>query len=265
MKPTPSLATLLLLLAGTPASSFAALPPLTSVRQPQLISQAFRPPDRGNPSATVGGATRGGSCLEAGKQPVSLLPKEQWGLTLSERPTFFWYIPASPVQQASFLLLNDDDSQVLYETTLTLPPLGGIVSLQLPPESTTLQVGKRYHWYLTLNCNSINLEANPLIEGWVERIEADAQLAQALKQATPQTQAKLYAEAGIWYEALTTLANLRRTQPRNAQALAGWTELLRSVDLGNIVKVPLTNCCQAEPTLSFSPTNPDMPQAASIK
>ncbi len=50
----------------------------------------------------------------------------------------------------------------------------------------------------------------------------------------------LYAINGIWYEALTAAAELRRTDPNDTN----WTALLQAVGLDNFAKEPMVECCK---------------------
>jgi len=209
--------------------------------QPIKISQSFRPPSRGQSPPSSGGATRGESCLKGPKQLTSLVPQSRLGLTYSSNPTFYWYVPESPAKTAKFLLLTADDADVLYETTLALPSQPGVVSFKLPTNAPTLEVGKQYHWYLVVGCSTIDQSANPSVEGWVERVVPEATITSQLQNASPREQANIYATNGIWHEAVSTLATLRQTKPTDADAIAGWNELLKSVNLGNISTEPLLN------------------------
>lgn len=213
------------------AAQFAA-PPLQ-------LSQSFRPPSRGTAPPSAGGATRGESCLKGSQQLTSLVPQSRLGLTYSSNPTFYWYVPQSPATTAKFLLLNNDDSDVVYETTLALPKQSGIVSFTLPSSAPPLAVGKQYHWYLVVGCSQIDQSANPSVEGWVERVAPEATLKTQLDKATPAEQVQIYANNGIWHEAVTTLVGLRQTNPTDRSAIAGWQALLTSVNLERLASEPL--------------------------
>lgn len=229
-----------------------AVPPAPRLQQPLRLSQAFRPPNRGAPLTTAGGATRG-TCFAPDRLLVSLMPKQQLGLTLAERPTFFWYIPATTARRADFLLLGDNDSQIVYEGSLSLPETPGIISFTLPADAPALQVGKSYHWFLTIACNPTGANGNPSVEGWVERVKPDTALAQSLKKATLKDRPALYARAGIWHDALKSLAELRRTAPKAPQTQSSWAELLRSVGLTEITQEPLIDCCKPQPLPATQP------------
>ncbi|MBD2518241.1 DUF928 domain-containing protein [Nostoc sp. FACHB-973] len=203
------------------------------------ISQTFKPPKRGAPPASAGGSTRGGSCLTGKKLITPLIPQNKLGLTLGQHPTFFWYVPESSVKTAKFFLLTDNDQTVFYETSFTLPDKSGIVSFTLPDSAPALAVDKTYHWYLTVVCNTEDSSDNPIVDGWVERIKPELALSEALAKANLWKLPAIYAEAGIWHEALTTLVQLRRTEPNNLKMRLDWRQFFKSVGLSAIASSPL--------------------------
>ncbi|QKQ74186.1 DUF928 domain-containing protein [Nostoc sp. TCL240-02] len=206
------------------------------------ISQAFKPPQRGKPPASAGGSTRGGSCLIGKKLITPLLPPDKLGLTFAQHPAFFWYVPPIQVKTAKFVLLAEDQN-VFYETSFKLPAKPGIISFKLPESSPGLTVGKTYHWYLTIVCNTQDSSDNPTVEGWVERTQPGSSLSEALVKANVYKLPTIYAEAGIWHEALTSLVQLRRTEPNNFKAKLDWRQFLKSVGLSAIASEPLIDCC----------------------
>ncbi|WP_197985413.1 DUF928 domain-containing protein [Leptolyngbya sp. Cla-17] len=203
------------------------------------LSQSFKPPSRGTPPPSAGGATRGNSCVPNNKQPISLVPKDRLGLTYSAKPTFYWHIPSSPAKEAKFLILTGDDVDVVYEASIPLPAKSGIISYTLPKNAPPLEIGKRYHWFLTLDCNPADPGGNPITEGWTERVAPDVVFLRQLEKADLKTRASLYAGNGIWHESVTTLGALRRTNPQDVSASEGWNELLKSVGLSAIATEPL--------------------------
>ncbi|BAY24933.1 hypothetical protein NIES2100_47320 [Calothrix sp. NIES-2100] len=223
-------------------------PAALTQQQPQLMSQVFNPPKRGLPPASAGGATRGDSfCVQKNQLLTPLLPKEKLGLTFSERPSFFWHVPQNTVKTAEFIIYEVDQSDanddVVYETTLTLPTTPGIMKFTLPASSSPLKVGKRYHWYLTLICDDSDFKKSPEIEGWIERTQPEANLSKALEQANLRKRPALYAEAGIWHEALASLVELRCTEPNNFKVTVDWRKFLQSVGLSEFTSDPIIDCC----------------------
>lgn len=242
----PLLLALLLPALPAPVEVVNAAPTKTTNTTPKKFSLNFKPPKRGAPRSTAGGATRG-ACLAGSRALVPLMPKESIGLTVAERPSFFVYTPPTRNQTAEFLLLTKDDTEVVYQTTFTLPKQAGVIRFDLPKEAPALKVGQEYHWFITLQCDpNRGPSGNPTIEGWVERIEPTPALTQALTTAPPENLPGIYAEAGIWHETLTSLADRRRDTPDNPKLLSDWRDLLRSVGLDGVATEPLVECCLAK-------------------
>jgi hypothetical protein len=233
----------------------------------KVIVQVPEDQNVGQPPSTAGAGTRSDFCREdnkEGKMPLTgLMPirnklnqetrvATNQTLTVAANPTFFVYVPENTAKFAEFWLFDDQDNKV-YETRLELPTVlssdvssssvstPGIVKLSLPA-NVSLETGKNYRWEFKLNCIDEFGDAsnNLLVDGWIQRTELSSDLKTKIEQATPLEQAKLYAKARIWSEALMLAAQLRSSHP------AEWEELLKSVGLNEIAQVPLLECCTLE-------------------
>ncbi|MBF2064489.1 MAG: DUF928 domain-containing protein [Calothrix sp. C42_A2020_038] len=212
------------------------------------------PPDRGAAGTRGGAASRGCST----DQPMTALVPiyeettnqanpvtKVWGLTTVELPTFWFFIPyqKASIKTMEFVVKDGTTkpSQTLYRSSVTPPQEPGIISIKLPSNVNSLQVGKTYNWFL-----KVRVECNPqlppqleYVEGWVQRVYPNSKLVDSLKGATQQQKAALYAENSIWYDALTTLAKLRLDKPKDTSLMADWNSLLKSVGLETLAKEPL--------------------------
>lgn len=220
-----------------------------TIAPPIQISLKFKVPKRGAPSSTAGGASRGACLLDnkaaGSKNLTSLMPPTKLGLTWAERPSFFVYVPQSSARTAGFLLLSDDDTEIVYETTIVLPSQAGVLRFDLPADAPPIQVGKQYHWFMTTLCDTTTgLSGSPTVEGWLERSTPDAALRKTMQKTLLSDRPALYAEAGIWYETLATLADLQRQAPQNSKFRKDWQALLQSVGLEAIATEPLLDCCR---------------------
>jgi Domain of Unknown Function (DUF928) len=76
------------------------------------------------------------------------------------------------------------------------------------------------------------------VTAWVRRAVPSQSIG---NQQTDVERAAQYGEQGIWYDALTTLAVARRSQPDNPVLAKIWADFLAqpSVGLGAIVAEPL--------------------------
>ncbi|MEA5601595.1 DUF928 domain-containing protein [Nostoc sp. UHCC 0252] len=222
------------------------------------------PPDRSAAGSRGGAASRG--CDAANQTVTALVPTYQqtlnqnkqavvpitqvWGLTNAEHPYFLFFVPykASSIANIEFVLQErtNNKSQTLYRTYLIPPESPGIISVHFPPNESSLQVGKMYHWFFKVRVQCDHKQPTKLdyVDGWVQRVNQNTTLTEQLKQATPQQKATLYAANGIWYDAVVSLAQLRHSNPQNEILLAEWKSLLYSVGLEEIANQPLINCCQ---------------------
>ncbi|NJO40157.1 MAG: DUF928 domain-containing protein [Cyanobacteria bacterium CRU_2_1] len=225
------------------------------IAQWDFIQFILPPSYQGSPSTgrARGGASRG-NCPTVETPLTTLVPyvttqegessvtQSIVGLTSSLYPTFWFYVPyeLSIDLPAEFLLL-DDEGNYLYTKTLTeTVSSAGIIQVSLPTTIAPLEVGKTYRWTFQVMC-----EANNPIATWgeIQRVAIDNSLETQIEQSSPRDQAALYAANGIWYEALTTLANLRIAEPTNESIDADWHSFLESAGLADIADAPLLPCC----------------------
>lgn len=238
----------------------------------QLVTNwgAYEPDSSiGKPGRREGGGTRN-PCFKGATTVTALIPlikfqekQLAYGTTLQASPTFFAYVPpayvpisdqenssgeAKPKTRLVEFLLQQEDNKEIYRASFTVPPSAGIVSITLPiyENSPSLEVDKNYLWSFSLICDADTYKADPSDNsikisglGSIKRVNPQPSLEMLLKEASPRERFLAYAKEGIWYDALSTLAELRRTNPNNPQLEADWRELLKSIQLDNIAQQPL--------------------------
>ena len=203
---------------------------------PRAISLEFPPaPQRGSPISTAGGGVRGDktSC-SAGETPLTaLMPaRDNIGKTVAANPTFFVYVPQTTATKAEFILVDDRWHEV-YETTVELPESPGVIKLSIPETAPALEIDRNYKWQFAIICDPQDRFSDEWIEGEIRRIPLDSQLKTAIDRADPFRRAQLYANARIWNDTLSILAELRESHQRE------WEEFLQSVGLDAIASAPL--------------------------
>jgi len=235
-------ATLAVAVSAIAATVPSSLAPMRAQSQPLLLSQNvnFKPPDVTAPANRQGGTHRGNKLCPAGLSITPLVPPTNIGLTLTDSPTIFVYIPnTSP--EIEFTLLNEKEDKVVYEKTFKLDK-SGIVGVSIPAtvdNNKSLEVGKRYVWSFSMVCDPEDRSADSVVKGFVQRIEPQATLKNDLANPDPMTRLNVYAKNGIWYETLATLAQMRRQTPGDARLTAKWTQLLQSQGLESVAAQPL--------------------------
>ncbi|MBD0264200.1 MAG: DUF928 domain-containing protein [Tolypothrix sp. Co-bin9] len=166
------------------------------------------------------------------------------GLTTSERPTFWFYVPYTQdlANSSAEFILQDSAGTSIYQDAIALPPEPSVIGISLPENVTSLEVGKTYRWYLKVRCKQETTSVPLYVEGDIQRINLDSRVMQQLS-AAGDTQQKIiiYAKEGIWFDALTMLAQIRLSNYNDASIKEDWQSLLQSVNLGNISTAPLVN------------------------
>lgn len=221
------------------------------------------PPDRDAPGNRGGGAGRG--CGAGNRFITALVPEYKqvldrgaitkvWGTTIAERPTLWFDVPyeKGTISTMEFVLqANSSPAKEIYRSEIMPPEGPGIISIHLPASIPPLEAGKLYTWFFKtrLQCGSSVAAAKPQLQkeelyGWVQRVSPSATLTSQLKQATPQQRATLYAQNGIWFDALTTLAEQRVANPQDTRLTEDWNNLLKAVGLEKLAAKPLIQCCQ---------------------
>jgi hypothetical protein len=192
------------------------------------------------------GASRGTSCGHNAQSAQALLPSTQIGLTVAASPTLFVNLPQPSTQLAEFALTESRDGKLgkeVYRTIIELPDQPGVVSMKLPKEKATsspLEIGKIYHWEFSLICDPSDRARDIVIEGEIQRVELSQNLANQLETAAPNDRPAVFAQAGLWYDTVASLAQLREDNPNDPQLAEDWKTLLHSVGLDTtITQAPL--------------------------
>lgn len=203
---------------------------------------SFQPPEEGVPGRREGGGTRGLECPTATTALTALIPQSTMGQTISATPTFFYYLPIALDKTVQFELADERDKTLYKKSFRMVTSRAGIVSVRLDSDgnSPALEVGKNYQWYFTIKCNPKNSTDDVLVSGWINRTALVPTVKTELDRS-PDRRAKLiiFAQQGLWYEYLATLAQLRIESPNDASLALKWLEVLNSVELGKIAQEPL--------------------------
>ena len=210
-----------------------------SSQQPGATWNNFQPPEQGVPGRREGGGTRGLVCPTA---ITALIPQSTMGQTISAKPTFFYYLPVAIDKTVQFELADERDKTIYKKSFRMVTSRAGVVSVSLGSDgnSPALEVGKNYQWYFTIECNPKSHTDDVLVSGWINRTALAPTVKTELDRSpSRRAQLRIFAQQGLWYEYLATLAQLRVESPSDASLAIEWSEVLRSVELGKIAQEPL--------------------------
>ena len=192
----------------------------------------YKPPQRGSPKVRVGVATRGpGDPLSA----LYVLTPDHIGLTVQAAPVFQWYLSKSADVRFEFALINDSSIEPLLELDLGRMHTRGIQQLNLAEHGIELQPGITDQWSVALVPDEQARSSDVIASGMIEHIEMPKGLADRLAGASRREQVNLYAQAGIWYDALVVLSELITEHPADRVLHEQRAALLDQVGLPAVV------------------------------
>jgi hypothetical protein len=209
-------------------------------QKPRVVFKPPRPPRGvGSPGQRSHAGSRS-SCRQGNQRLTALVPMSQdatvWGTTVTEQPTFWFYVPYSaPEATGEFVLEDARKQQTIYKVALSAKP--GVVRVPLV-DRTSLQVGQNYRWYFNIYCGERQDEIDGYVEGSVTRQPLTSALQHQIEQAPLQQRIHLLATNGIWYDALTIAAAMRCTQASDPT----WTGLLQDVGLDQLTQAAIITC-----------------------
>jgi hypothetical protein len=198
---------------------------------PAVAAPSYRPPLRGAPGGRVGGGTRG-----TGRETfvLSVLAPDHTGLTVSEQPALYWFISSPTTLAVEVTIVDPRATQPVLETRLAPPLKAGVHRIRLAEHGVRLVPGVAYRWYVAVVPDSGRRSKDILAGGAIELVAPPEGLGARLAQADKATVPFLYAEAGIWYDALATMSELIETAPNDPALRRQRAALMAQVGLPEI-------------------------------
>lgn len=221
----PSLATAM----DDPAKAQSRVKPTHEQAAPAL--PIYVPPIRGAPASRVGGASRG---LTEASVTLSVLAPDHTGLTISEQPSLYWYLSRPVATQLELTLIDDQAISPLAEIQLPVPDAPGIQHVDLSKHNIKLKPGVEYQWFVALVPDPKQRSNDILAGGTIKRVESSPTLSAKLVHARGQQLTYVYAEEGIWYDAIAAVSGLIENAPDNAILKVQRATLLEQVGLPEI-------------------------------
>ncbi len=188
----------------------------------------YRPPLRGAPAGRVAGGTRGEGV--AAPFLCTLVP-EHIGLTVSEQPTLYFFLDKPINFPIEFTIIKHHGISPLVETRIDPPISAGIHTIRLSDYGKHLKQGIQYKWFVALIPDEQHRAKDILAAGGIERVAFQNDLKEKLHTADAAEAAAIYAETGIWYDALASLSRALARNSGNNDLLRERAFLLEQVGL----------------------------------
>lgn len=193
-------------------------------------AQVYVPPEGPiRTSRTEGTGSRG--CENSDTKLQLLVPNDHLPLTVSARPTFFWYVSDTKLL-VRFTLVEPGVADPIVDRTFKVKR-SGIVPFELPSDVPGLVLGKEYRWTVSLVCNKERPSENTYADSSIKRIAITPELAQTLAEAgqEPQKRSLVYARSGIWYDALNSSHISYQANPQSKVTFWYFSKLLTQIGL----------------------------------
>jgi hypothetical protein len=197
----------------------------------QIGMPVYKPPFRGAPAVRVGAGTRG---ADGSVWVLAALVPEHPGLTLHAQPVFYWYISRNTSHVIELTVVDDESYELLLEKRYTSPLQSGLHSLRLSEHGVHLSPGRMYKWFVALVLDPDHRSKDITAGGGVKRIHPTETLQKKLDHADKESIPNIFAEAGIWYDALSALSEMIDAAPDNAELRRKRALLIEQVGLPKI-------------------------------
>ena len=200
------------------------------------VKVKFRPPSTGAPSVRLTGGSRGtGDTTLA----LDVLAPDDVGLTTQEQPSLFWYQSKGETAKFELTLLQEKKIKPLVQVTAEGSLSAGIQRLRLSEHGVKLSPGVEYQWVVALITDPENRSRDLVASGVIKRVDPSAELQRSIAAASPASLPAVYAEAGIWYDALSSLSDRIDADPRDKALQEARADLLRQAGLKGAATLPV--------------------------
>lgn len=188
----------------------------------------YRPPSRGAPGGRVGGGTRG---PQGNLFVLSVLAPDHSGFTTNEQPSLYWFISGPTSLPVELTVMDPQGVQPILETRLPSPIKPGVQRVRLADYKVHLSPGAAYRWFVAVVPDADRRSKDILAGGAIERVETPQELKSKLGQAAKKDLPSVYAEAGIWYDALGAISDLIEAAPQDQELRKQRAAMLAQVGL----------------------------------
>jgi len=207
--------------------------PLSFLVADAADAPVYKPPTRGAPGGRVGGGTRG---IQREVFVLSVLAPDHSGFTTSEQPSLYWYISAPTSLPVEVTVMDPQGVQPILETRLSPAVKAGVQRIRLADYNVRLSPGAAYRWFVAVVPDADRRSKDILAGGAIERVETPDELKAKLTQTANKDMPSVYAEAGIWYDALRAISDLIEAAPQDQELQKQRAAMLAQVGLPTVTE-----------------------------
>lgn len=169
------------------------------------------PPNPSSPRTPTGSNSSRSNEECTGNEKTSLTvlaPLAYVGQTVSLQPTFAWFVPNSQSRDIEFSLDEYVNGKPRRVDTISMHSSPGIMTYSLANKQISLVAGQRYLWQVALLCNPNHPSEDLIASAEIEVVAIPPKLKNQISQTKEfWKRSDLYAEQGLWYDALAETLN----------------------------------------------------------
>ena len=192
----------------------------------------YKPPLRGAPAGRVGGGTRGATERESFS--LQVLVPDHAALTISDQPNLYWYISKHTTYPVELTVIEKNAVKPLIETTIRVTDKGGIQVIRLADYGIHLRENVQYKWFVALLMDAEQRSKDILAGGIITLVDASPSLKAKLAAADRNDALSIYAEEGLWYDALSAISGMIDASPDNRELRRARASLLEQIGLTEV-------------------------------
>lgn len=194
----------------------------------------YTPRNKTMPRARVGGSLRGTD----GKDPeiVALVP-DHVGMTVKQAPSLNWFLSKPTSLPIRFTLIDSRSVKPVHEGPIPTPVQAGVQSLNLKELGLALEPDIQYRWYISVIRNTDAPSQDIVAGGVIERCEFSTCLVEmAVDLSCDRPSVLRNSLRGFWYDAISCLCDLIKTDPQDASLRRMRAALLKQVGLNGVAE-----------------------------
>jgi hypothetical protein len=192
------------------------------------LKLVYKPPAAaGNMPTRVSGGARGSG---ANTSLLALVP-EHAALTTHAQPSLFWFQSKAAKAKLELALVEPKKAKPVLALTSGSADQIGIHRIKLSNHKIELKPDVLYEWTVAIVPDSENRSKDVIAKGVIKRIAPPGDLETKMEHASDTDKAALYAEAGVWYDALESISNAIDANPGDASLREQRASLLKQVGL----------------------------------
>lgn len=191
----------------------------------------YIPPSIGEASGVAGGGVRG-----SGRQAsLHLLAPDHVGLTWSEQPTLYWYLPEPSSTLIEITLRDGSSVKPLLEFQVPPPARAGVHAVRLADHQARLTPEKTYQWFVSIVPDPARRSRDFSANASIRRSDPPEAARAKLRLASEQHgEVFVYADNGVWYDAIDSVSSRIDAAPDDPEPRDQRAALLDQVGLSEI-------------------------------